>query len=169
MGLLGLFSRSVWFVISLHLCLPLLPSPSPTAADRSASLLSCSNVAAFAYPSYASYKSITTNDQPQIERWLVYWCVVGALTGAEGAVGWIVAWIPFYSEIKLGIMLWMVAPQTEVSQSFLSNFRLMAKEARGGGDELWNEGKEGEGEQPTFSPSQLSRAPPVSSFGFLLR
>jgi len=38
------------------------------------------------------------------------------LTGAEGAVGWIVAWIPFYSEIKLGIMLWMVAPQTEVSE-----------------------------------------------------
>ncbi|KAL7414736.1 TB2/DP1, HVA22 family-domain-containing protein [Mrakia frigida] len=92
MGLLGLFSRSV-----------------------------C-NIAAFAYPSYASYKSITTNDFPQIERWLVYWCVVGALTGAEGAVGWIVAWIPFYSEIKLGIMLWMVAPQTEGSTYVYRNY-----------------------------------------------
>lgn len=45
----------------------------------------------------------------------MYWTVVGALTGAEGAVGWIVGWVPFYSEIKLGVMLWMVAPQTEVS------------------------------------------------------
>lgn len=92
---------------------------------------------------------------------------MGALTGAEGAVGWIVAWIPFYSEIKLGIMLWMVAPQTEVSDGFLIVSLGGGKQERTDGDELLNEGKEG---RATY----LLSLPPLksstrSSFGFLSR
>ncbi|CED82813.1 HVA22/DP1 gene product-related proteins [Phaffia rhodozyma] len=74
-----------------------------------------SNLAAFVYPSYASYKALIEYDPAQTERWLVYWTCIGALTGLESMVSWIVVWVPFYSEMKLGFVLWLVAPQTEGS------------------------------------------------------
>lgn len=77
-----------------------------------------SNISGFVYPCYASYKALTAHDAAQLERWLVYWCVVGSWTAVEGATAGLLAWLPFYSEVKLLAVLWMVAPQTEV-RSFL--------------------------------------------------
>jgi receptor expression-enhancing protein 1/2/3/4 len=48
----------------------------------------------FLYPAYATYKSLgrRPTDHAELERWLMYWSVVGAWTAAEGIVGWFLEW-----------------------------------------------------------------------------
>lgn len=117
-------SRLTLHLVSRSLCRTppasnarLASASSPFPDHSLASPPTRSNVAAFAYPSYASYKSIVSSDFAQTERWLVYWCVIGCWTGAEAFAWWFLAWVPFYSEVKLAVVLWMVAPQTEVRRS----------------------------------------------------
>lgn len=43
---------------------------------------------------------------------------MGTWTAAEGATAWVLAWVPFYQEAKLAVVLWMVAPQSEVRPRF---------------------------------------------------
>lgn len=116
MGLLGLVSASLRCVSSKSRAqLDRLPAISPKLISHPPFLVaSRSNVSGFIYPCYASYKALSNKDNIQLERWLTYWCVVGTWTGVEGATSWVLAWVPFYSEIKLLAVLWMVAPQTEV-------------------------------------------------------
>lgn len=97
-----------------------------------------SNLACFLYPAYASYKALSispVNSQDatrQLERWLMYWAVVGSWVGMEAVAGWFLnLWvrsgplpdhaadsafsIPFYSLFKLAFFLWLSLPQTEGS------------------------------------------------------
>lgn len=69
----------------------------------------------FLYPAYASYKALQSRPRrspgtsgaataaagalsglsgsdEQVERWLMYWAVVGVWAGVEGCVGWVLAW-----------------------------------------------------------------------------
>jgi len=48
----------------------------------------------FLYPAYATYKSLgrRPTDHAELERWLMFWSVVGAWTAAEGIVGWFLEW-----------------------------------------------------------------------------
>ncbi|KAK8849503.1 hypothetical protein IAR55_004837 [Kwoniella newhampshirensis] len=79
------------------------------------------SVCSFLYPAYASYKalSIHPDSSPeamyQVERWLMYWAVVGTWTAVEAVVGWTFTWLPFYSLIKAGIFLYFSLPQSEGS------------------------------------------------------
>lgn len=91
------------------------------------------------YPAYASYKAIKSNDIQQLETWLMFWCVMGAVTVLEHSVEWIVSWsvpvpprlgaesamahsgligvmhrFPFYYEIKTLVILWLTLPQIQV-------------------------------------------------------
>ncbi|KAE8542387.1 hypothetical protein D1P53_001164 [Cryptococcus gattii VGV] len=62
----------------------------------------------------------------QVERWLMYWAVVGAWTAIEAIIGWTITWIPFYSLIKTFVLLSLSLPQFEAStyiyRSHLSPF-----------------------------------------------
>lgn len=56
-----------------------------------------SNIFCFLYPAYASYKALSTPSiDPAgdilIERWLMYWAVVGTWTGVEALAGWLFTW-----------------------------------------------------------------------------
>jgi hypothetical protein len=56
-----------------------------------------SNICCFLYPAYASYKALSTpSSDPAgdilIERWLMYWAVVGTWTGVEALGGWLFTW-----------------------------------------------------------------------------
>ncbi|ORX37915.1 TB2/DP1, HVA22 family-domain-containing protein [Kockovaella imperatae] len=77
-----------------------------------------SNVCCFLYPAYASYKalSMTPESSPeamaQVEKWLMYWSVVGTWTAVEAAVGWTFTWLPFYSVIKAVVFIYLSSPQS---------------------------------------------------------
>jgi hypothetical protein len=57
-----------------------------------------SNICCFLYPAYASYKALSTSpaNTPEadvlVERWLMYWAVVGTWTAVEAVVGWTFTW-----------------------------------------------------------------------------
>ncbi|RSH87874.1 uncharacterized protein EHS24_000392 [Apiotrichum porosum] len=67
---------------------------------------------AFLYPAYASYKALSQRPaQPvELERWLMYWALIGAWTTAEGVIGWFLEWIPFYTICKTLVFLYLAQP-----------------------------------------------------------
>jgi len=80
------------------------------------SRLVCS-VSAYLYPGYASYKTLSQRpaSEEDIERWLMYWSVLGCIVGVEYVAEWAVSWIPFYYFFKTLFLLYISLPQTRGS------------------------------------------------------
>ncbi|KAG0657312.1 hypothetical protein C6P46_006598 [Rhodotorula mucilaginosa] len=81
-----------------------------------------STAASLLYPIYASYKALrpaasvdrTPADQAaHLERWLMFWCVMGCVALWEQWAEWGVSWFPFYHEVKTLVVLWLVLPQIQ--------------------------------------------------------
>ena len=53
-----------------------------------------SSVAAFLYPGYASYKTLSQRpaSEEELERWLMYWSVLGCIVSVEYVTEWLVSW-----------------------------------------------------------------------------
>ncbi|KAJ7216497.1 TB2/DP1, HVA22 family-domain-containing protein [Mycena pura] len=73
-----------------------------------------SGVAAFLYPGYASYKTLSQRpaSEEELERWLMYWTVLGCIVGVEYIAEWAVCWIPLYYTLKTLFLLYLALPQT---------------------------------------------------------
>ncbi|KAF9209825.1 receptor accessory protein 4 [Haplosporangium sp. Z 27] len=67
------------------------------------------------YPAYASYKAINSRNNTRLTAWLMYWTVMGLFTLVEFVLDTFIFWFPFYYEIKLAFVLWMILPQTQGS------------------------------------------------------
>ncbi|KAF9348104.1 hypothetical protein BGX26_000443 [Mortierella sp. AD094] len=74
-----------------------------------------STVAGSVYPAYASYKAINSRNSTRLTAWLMYWTVMGLFTLVELFLDTFIFWFPFYYEIKLVFVLWMILPQTQGS------------------------------------------------------
>lgn len=53
-----------------------------------------SAVVAFLYPGYASYKTLSQRpaSEEELERWLMYWSVLGCVMAVEYTTEWVVSW-----------------------------------------------------------------------------
>ncbi|KAI0875782.1 TB2/DP1, HVA22 family-domain-containing protein [Hypoxylon argillaceum] len=71
------------------------------------------SIASFLFPLFASYKALKTSDPTQLTPWLMYWSVLSCALLAESWTDFILVWIPFYSWIRLGFLLWLVLPSTQ--------------------------------------------------------
>ncbi|ORZ28138.1 TB2/DP1/HVA22-related protein, partial [Lobosporangium transversale] len=67
------------------------------------------------YPAYASYKAINSRNSTRLTAWLMYWTVMGIFSLVEFVLDTFIFWLPFYYEIKLLFVLWMILPQTQGS------------------------------------------------------
>jgi len=76
-----------------------------------------SSLVAFLYPGYASYKTLSQRpaSEEDLERWLMYWCVLGFVVGVEYVAEWVISWIPFYHTLKMLFLLYIALPQTQGS------------------------------------------------------
>ena len=102
-------------------------------------------MAGFLYPGYASYKTLSQRpaSEADLERWLMYWSVLGCIVGVEYVAEWLVSWyvpllikettihpggthktdpilfilsrIPLYSTFKAIFFLYLASPQTQGS------------------------------------------------------
>ncbi|KAG0227456.1 hypothetical protein BGW41_003815 [Actinomortierella wolfii] len=72
-------------------------------------------VAGYLYPAYASYKAIKSRNSARLQAWLMYWTVLGMYTMVEYVADMVVFWLPFYYDIKILFILWMMLPQTQGS------------------------------------------------------
>ncbi|KAF8635639.1 hypothetical protein AX15_000274 [Amanita polypyramis BW_CC] len=82
-----------------------------------------SSIGAFLYPGYASYKTLSQRpaSEEELERWLMYWSVLGCIVGIEYIAEWLVSWIPFYYMIKTIFLLYLALPQTRGSSYIYVN------------------------------------------------
>ncbi|KAI9056713.1 hypothetical protein FKP32DRAFT_1682147 [Trametes sanguinea] len=69
---------------------------------------------AFLYPGYASYKTLSQRpaSEADLERWLMYWSVLGCIVAVEYVAEWLISWLPFYYPIKTIFLLYLALPQT---------------------------------------------------------
>ncbi|KAF8909198.1 TB2/DP1, HVA22 family-domain-containing protein, partial [Mucidula mucida] len=76
-----------------------------------------SSVSAFLYPGYASYKTLSQRpaSEEELERWLMYWSVLGCIVGVEYVAEWMISWIPMYYFTKTLFLLYLSLPQTHGS------------------------------------------------------
>ena len=53
-----------------------------------------SSIGAFIYPGYASYKTLSQRpaSPEELERWLMYWSVLGCVVGIEYVAEWLISW-----------------------------------------------------------------------------
>ncbi|KAB8302186.1 hypothetical protein EYC80_005632 [Monilinia laxa] len=79
--------------------------------DTFARLLS--SIPTFLFPVFASYKALKTSDPALLTPWLMYWVVLAIALFAESWLGFILVWIPFYSWLRLGFLLYLILPQTQ--------------------------------------------------------
>ncbi|KAF9579129.1 receptor accessory protein 4 [Lunasporangiospora selenospora] len=71
---------------------------------------------------YASFKAVNSGDSRRLMAWLMYWVVMGLFTAAEFVLDMFIFWLPFYYEIKMLVVLWMMLPQTQGSIFLYESF-----------------------------------------------
>ncbi|KAI1814209.1 TB2/DP1, HVA22 family-domain-containing protein [Poronia punctata] len=71
------------------------------------------SIASYLFPLFASYKALKTSDPAQLTPWLMYWSVLICVLLFESWTEFILVWIPFYSWMRLGFLLWLVLPSTQ--------------------------------------------------------
>lgn len=72
-----------------------------------------SSVIAILFPVFASYKALRTADPAQLSPWLMYWVIFALLTLVETHLSLLLFFVPFYSTMRLLVLLYLVLPQTQ--------------------------------------------------------
>lgn len=67
------------------------------------------------YPAYRSYKAIKNRDVKEHVKWMMYWIVFALFTTLETFLDIFFSWFPFYYEIKILFILWVLSPATRGS------------------------------------------------------
>lgn len=67
------------------------------------------------YPAYRSYKAIKNKDVREHVKWMMYWIVFALFTTLETFSDIFFSWFPFYYEIKILFILWVLSPATRGS------------------------------------------------------
>ncbi|CAG9531567.1 unnamed protein product [Cercopithifilaria johnstoni] len=66
------------------------------------------------YPAYRSYKAVRTKDVREYVKWMMYWIVFAFFCFVETIADVIVSfWLPFYYELKIIFVLWLLSPWTK--------------------------------------------------------
>ncbi|XP_050839005.1 receptor expression-enhancing protein 4 [Serinus canaria] len=64
------------------------------------------------YPAYASYKAVKTKNIREYVRWMMYWIVFALFMTAETFTDLFISWLPFYYEVKMAFVIWLLSPYT---------------------------------------------------------
>jgi len=63
------------------------------------------------YPAYASYKAVRTKNVREYVKWMMYWIVFAIFASVESFADIFVAfWFPFYYEVKILFLIWLISP-----------------------------------------------------------
>ncbi|XP_055592501.1 uncharacterized protein LOC129744131 [Uranotaenia lowii] len=74
------------------------------------------------YPAYASYKAVRTKNVKEYVKWMMYWIVFALFTCIETFTDILLSWFPFYYEIKVILVLWLLSPATRGSSTLYRKF-----------------------------------------------
>lgn len=74
------------------------------------------------YPAYSSYKAVKTKNVKEYVKWMMYWIVFAIFTAAETATDLVISWFPFYFELKIALVIWLLSPYTKGSSVLYRKF-----------------------------------------------
>ncbi|XP_032806642.1 receptor expression-enhancing protein 1-like [Petromyzon marinus] len=74
------------------------------------------------YPAYSSYKAVRTKNVREYVRWMMYWIVFALFTTFETFTDLLLSWIPFYYELKIALVVWLLSPYTKGSSVLYRKF-----------------------------------------------
>jgi len=82
----------------------------------SALIYQCTKLAVgMLYPAYSSFKAVHTKNVKDYVKWMMYWIVFAVFLFVEAITDLCCSWLPFYNELKMVFVLWMIAPVTRGS------------------------------------------------------
>ncbi|XP_064031704.1 receptor expression-enhancing protein 4 isoform X2 [Pogoniulus pusillus] len=64
------------------------------------------------YPAYASYKAVKSKNIREYVRWMMYWIVFALFMATETITDLLISWFPFYYELKMAFVIWLLSPYT---------------------------------------------------------
>lgn len=74
------------------------------------------------YPAFASYKAVKTKNIREYVKWMMYWIVFAIFTCLETVTDLLISWFPFYYEIKIILVVWLLSPATRGSSILYKKF-----------------------------------------------
>ncbi|XP_061186474.1 receptor expression-enhancing protein 1-like isoform X1 [Saccostrea echinata] len=74
------------------------------------------------YPAYASFKAIRTKNVKEYVKWMMYWIVFALFSAVETFTDVLLSWLPFYYEVKILFVVWMLLPVTKGSSYLYKKF-----------------------------------------------
>lgn len=74
------------------------------------------------YPAYASYKAIRTRNAKEYAKWMMYWVVFAFFLSIETFSDVFLSWMPFYYELKIVFVIWLLSPMTKGSSFLFKKF-----------------------------------------------
>ncbi|XP_032060015.1 receptor expression-enhancing protein 4 [Aythya fuligula] len=74
------------------------------------------------YPAYASYKAVKSKNIREYVRWMMYWIVFALFMATETLTDIFLSWLPFYYEVKMAFVLWLLSPYTRGSSLLYRKF-----------------------------------------------
>ncbi|XP_076152223.1 receptor expression-enhancing protein 1 [Alosa pseudoharengus] len=74
------------------------------------------------YPAYSSYKAVKSKDVREYVKWMMYWIIFALFTTAEVLTDIFLYWVPFYYELKMALVLWLLSPYTKGSSVLYRKF-----------------------------------------------
>uniref|UniRef100_A0A3Q3N3Q9 Receptor expression-enhancing protein n=1 Tax=Labrus bergylta TaxID=56723 RepID=A0A3Q3N3Q9_9LABR len=74
------------------------------------------------YPAYSSYKAVKSKDVKEYVKWMMYWIIFALFTAVEVFTDMFICWIPFYYELKIAFVVWLLSPYTKGSSVLYRKF-----------------------------------------------
>ncbi|XP_055782541.1 receptor expression-enhancing protein 2-like [Salvelinus fontinalis] len=74
------------------------------------------------YPAYSSYKAVKTKNVKEYVKWMMYWIVFALFTTVETLTDLFMSWFPFYFELKIAFVIWLLSPYTKGSSVLYRKF-----------------------------------------------
>ncbi|KAG7484597.1 hypothetical protein MATL_G00051500 [Megalops atlanticus] len=74
------------------------------------------------YPAYSSYKAVKTKNVKEYVKWMMYWIVFAIFTTVETLTDIVLSWFPFYFELKIAFVIWLLSPYTKGSSVLYRKF-----------------------------------------------
>ncbi|KAL7026727.1 hypothetical protein ACKWTF_005141 [Chironomus riparius] len=73
------------------------------------------------YPAYRSFKAVRNKNLKEYLKWLVFWIVYALFTCIELVTDALLPWFPFYNEIKVIFLIWILGPTSRGSMKIYKN------------------------------------------------
>ncbi|XP_067311099.1 receptor expression-enhancing protein 1 [Pseudorasbora parva] len=74
------------------------------------------------YPAYSSYKAVKSKDVREYVKWMMYWIIFALFTTVEVITDIFLCWLPFYYELKMAFVVWLLSPYTKGSSVLYRKF-----------------------------------------------